>query len=232
MFSYSHISAILLLILSIILLYRLKDRIHLSSNSRAKIEYGYAFSLLIMECFYHLWLIGSSRWSIKFSLPLELCSITVILAIILLFSGNKYIYDIVFYAGIGGAIQAVLTPDLEVGFPHFRFFHFFYSHSGIILTACYFTWMKGYVPTIKGLFRTFLLLNLLLPFIYGINVILESNYMFLIQKPIGGSLLDYLGPHPWYILSLEIAALVTFFLLFFLFRGKELYNDKKRKLMR
>lgn len=38
----------------------------------------------------------------------------------------------------------------------------------------------------------------------------DMNYMFLKHAPLGGSLIDLLGPWPWYILSLVGVALVLF----------------------
>lgn len=182
------------------------------------IERLFAVSLLMMEIFYHIWMITTNRWSLTDSLPLELCSISLLVTIALLWTGNKNLYFFVFYAGIGGAIQAIGTPVLDVGFPHFRFFHFFYTHIGIILTALYFTWVKGFWPTFRGIVKTMIVLNLLLPFIFLVNHLFEGNYMFLRMKPINGSLLDFLGPYPWYIFSLEGVAFTIFVCLWLAFR--------------
>lgn len=46
------------------------------------------------------------------------------------------------------------------------------------------------------------------------------------QKPSNGSLLDYLGAWPWYLISLEIVAFVLFLLLYLPFLIKN--NIKKR----
>lgn len=180
----------------------------------------FGLSLLVIDILYHVWLVQSDRWELSNSLPLELCSISLLLTIVLLWTGNRLVYQFVFYAGIGGALQAMLTPVLDMDFPHFRYFHFFYTHAGIILTALYFTWVKGYRPTFKGVLTTLLALNILLPFIFWINYLFEGNYMFLQRKPSGGSLLDFLGPYPWYILSLEIVAFLIFIFLWFLFKKK------------
>ncbi|WP_342577471.1 TIGR02206 family membrane protein [Psychrobacillus sp. FSL K6-2843] len=220
MFSLAHWGAIAALITFILLLFITRARWTESEKNILSMERLFGLSLLVIDILYHVWLVQSDRWELSNSLPLELCSISLLLTIVLLWTGNRLVYQFVFYAGIGGALQAMLTPVLDMDFPHFRYFHFFYTHAGIILTALYFTWVKGYRPTFKGVLTTLLALNILLPFIFWINYLFEGNYMFLQRKPSGGSLLDFLGPYPWYILSLEIVAFLIFIFLWFLFKKK------------
>ncbi|MBS4196084.1 YwaF family protein [Lederbergia citri] len=218
MFSAEHFAAIIVLFLSLFLLFMFKKKFKIHSKKLVLFERLFALSLLIMELLYHAWLIRIGRWNLIDSLPLELCSISLIMAIFLLWTANKHIYDFVFYAGIGGALQAMATPVLDLSFPHFRYFHFFYTHIGIIITALYFTWVKGYIPTFKGIIKTLVMLNILLPIVFAVNYIFQGNYMFLKAKPVNESLLDILGPYPWYILSLEVVAIVIFVVLWLLFR--------------
>ena len=220
MFSAVHIISMITLCLLILLLYNCRNRWPIQQKIVQSIERFFALTLFIMDGYYYIWLVQTGRWDFGSSLPLELCSISLIVTIILLWTGNKKFYSFVFFAGIGGAVQAVATPVLDINFPHFRFFHFFYTHFGIILTALYFTWVKGYRPTFKGVIQTMIILNILLPFLFAINFLVEGNYMFLQEKPRGGSLLDYLGPYPWYILSLEFVAFIVFCCLWLLFKKK------------
>ncbi|WP_203249131.1 YwaF family protein [Sporosarcina beigongshangi] len=206
MFSVAHIAVIAVLFLAIValLIGRKKGPVP------QKVERLFALSLLAMEVLYHVWMMTTGRWTLASSLPLELCSISLLVTIVLLWTGNKHLTDFAFFAGIGGAIQAMATPVLDLGFPHFRYFHFFYTHIGIIVTALYFTWMKGYRPTFKGVVKTMVVLNLLLPLLFTVNYLFQGNYLFLREKPYNGSLLDFLGPYPWYILSLEAVAFIMF----------------------
>lgn len=228
MFSVVHIASMLTLSLLILLLFFSKNKWSEKPQEILFRERFFAFTLLIMDSCYYIWLVQTGRWDVGNSLPLELCSISLIITIMLLWTGNKKLYSFVFFAGIGGAIQAVATPVLDLNFPHFRFSHFFYTHFGIILTALYFTWVKGYRPTFKGVIQTMINLNILLPFLFAINILVEGNYMFLQEKPRGVSLLDFLGPYPWYILSLEFVAFSVFCCLWLLFkernkRGENVY---------
>ena len=147
MFSRAHWAAIVALFFVIVLLYFSKKKWSFQPQKLRRIERIFAWSLLIMDVLYYIWLFQAGRWNVSNSMPLELCSISLAMTIILLWTGNKHVYDFVFYAGIGGALQAVATPVLDMGFPHFRYFHFFYTHIGIVITALYFTWVKGYRPT-------------------------------------------------------------------------------------
>ncbi|MDW0115456.1 TIGR02206 family membrane protein [Sporosarcina thermotolerans] len=223
LFSTIHLATIIVLFCLIVYLFW--QRRNLSSRHTEQLktyERIVAGSLLAMEITYHIWLVTSGRWAADDSLPLELCSISLFVAIALLWTGNRYLVDFVVFAGIGGAIQAIATPVLDMNFPHFRFFHFFYTHAGIILTGLYFVWVKGYVPTFKGVIKTMMFLNIILPVIMVVNWLFDGNYMFLRMKPQNGSILDFLGPYPWYILSLEMVAFTTFVLIWLI-----LVKDKR-----
>lgn len=220
MFSAVHITSMITLCFLILLLFYNRNRWTIQQQKVQFMERFFALTLFIMDGCYYIWLVQTGRWDWGNSLPLELCSISLIITIVLLWTGKKMLYSFVFFAGIGGAIQAVATPVLDLNFPHFRFFHFFYTHFGIILTALYFTWVRGYKPTFKGVIQTMITLNVLLPFLFVINFLVEGNYMFLQEKPRGGSLLDFLGPYPWYILSLELVAFIVFSCLWLLFKER------------
>lgn len=220
MYSVVHISTLLLIAMLVFTLYWQRKRLQKNVARLKTPERFFALSLLVMDIGYHIWLVTADRWRLDDALPLELCSISLFVSIVLLWTGNRYLIDFVIFAGIGGALQALATPVLDMDFPHFRFFHFFYTHAGIILTGLYFVWVRGYEPTFKGVLKTMLTINAMLPIILAVNWLFNGNYMFLRMKPQNGSLLDFLGPYPWYILSLEAVAFILFTIIWLLLRKK------------
>ena len=217
--STSHFVILLLFFLVTIGLFLIRDRLKRKQLHSA--EYGAAIVLILIECVYHFWMFVNGSWDVSHSLPLELCNISLILTILLLLTKKKFFYEIVLFTSLLGASQAIFSPSLHYGFPHFRFFHFFFTHSIVIWVSLYFTWVKDYKPTIWSVMKVFVFLNFLLPFIMLINKISDGNYMFLSHKPEMPSLLDYLGPYPWYILSLEGLSIILCLIVWLVFREKD-----------
>ncbi|PYZ98280.1 TIGR02206 family membrane protein [Alteribacter lacisalsi] len=219
MFTWHHWLMIIILIIGIagIIIFRRALKDHVSRRW----EIGIAITLLLAEAGYHTWLIVTGNWGTHHALPLELCNISLVLIIVILLTRHRATQNIVLFIGIAGALQAIITPVLSYGLPHFRFVHFFYTHILIIWTAVYFAVVRGYRPAFSDVLKAMLFLNLLLPVILLINAQVEGNYWFLAGKPEEGSMLDFLGPHPWYIISLEFVAFGIFTLIWFIFKERK-----------
>ena len=61
---------------------------------------------------------GELRW--EDSLPLELCHWVLLACIVALFWPNRLAFEIAYFWGLGGTLQAVVTPDLGQGFPSWK----------------------------------------------------------------------------------------------------------------
>ncbi|MGX6441853.1 YwaF family protein [Neobacillus sp. K501] len=218
MFSISHFVIILLLFLVSIVIFRKREKMRHGTWRMA--EVGVAISLVVMETGYHLWMLMNGTWNVSHAIPLELCSISLILSVILLLTRKKIIYEILLFTALLGASQAIFTPLLTFDFPHFRFIHFFYTHLMTIWVVFYFTWVIGYRPTIWSVVKLFVFLNFLMPIIMLINKVVDGNYMFLSHKPKSASLLNVLGPYPWYILSMEGLLIGLSLLVWLILRSK------------
>jgi hypothetical integral membrane protein (TIGR02206 family) len=218
MFSVSHFVIIALLILGSFFIFLFKDKLKDKKWRRAEVAVG--ISLIVIEVSYHLWMVVNDMWDVSHGIPLELCSISLILSVLLLLTRKKVIYEILLFTALLGASQAIFTPLLNFDFPHFRFFHFFYTHLMMIWVVFYFTWVQGYRPTIWSVVKLFVFLNVLMPIIMLINKAVDGNYMFLSHKPNSASLLNLLGPYPWYILSMEFLLITLSLIVWLIFRKR------------
>ena len=146
-------------------------------------------------------------------LPLHICGVALFVVVFALLRRNQILYEIGYFWGIVGTLNAIITPQLGVGFPHYRFFQYFIVHGGIVASVLFATWGLRMRPTLKGLLRSFLLVNLYMVVIAGVNLLLKSNYMFICEPPYTKSPF-FFAPWPWYILILDGVALILFFVVY------------------
>lgn len=212
LFSLSHISMVLLTLFLIGWMYIYRERI--KERYKQQVKYILLVFLIVGEIFFHVWYLLHDKWDMIINLPLQLCSISLYLCAIMLLTRNYKVFEVAFFVSMIGAFIAIITPELFFGFPHMRFFQFFFVHIAIILSCFYMLWIEGFKPTFKSVIKAFITLNILAGFVFITNQIIGSNYMFLSRKPSNVSIIDFLGPYPWYILSLEVVALTLFILLY------------------
>ncbi|WP_243298424.1 YwaF family protein [Bacillus litorisediminis] len=222
LFSVSHLVIIVFTIMLIAGFYKWKKPLQ---PYRDLIRWGLLFALIGSEIYFNVWNIVIGEWSLLYTLPFQLCSICIYLCTFMLLTKNYRLFEIVYFLGLAGATQAILTPELFYDFPHSRYFQFFIAHIAIILSPLYMTWIEGYRIRFNSVIRAFLTLNVIAAAVFLINVRLGANYMFLMRKPNNTSLLDFLGPYPRYLIALEFIAFFLFLLLYFPFYQRNSKNE-------
>ncbi|MBI1294609.1 TIGR02206 family membrane protein [bacterium] len=210
LFSMAHLAALAVIAGLALLLPLLRGR----PSAQVWFRYGLATLLLVNEMSWHVWHWVNGQWTVQTMLPLHLCSVLVFGSAIMLVTRHYGIFEFAYFMGIAGALQALFTPDLTIhGFPHYRFWQTYISHGGIVLAALFMVIVVGYRPTWRSLWHVLIGMNVYLAFVGIVNWLLGSNYMFIAHKPETASLLDVLGPWPWYILSLEALGMTICLLL-------------------
>src|SRR5690625_4798600 len=116
MWDATHFITISIIGFSILLVYLFRDKL---KNYRKPIRITVGITLIVSRISLDIWYITTGNWYVDSSLPLELCSIASLLAGIMLLTKNLFLAEIIYFIGIGGALQAVLTPDLFYGFPQY-----------------------------------------------------------------------------------------------------------------
>lgn len=213
MMSGAHVAALLAAVLFFAYVVLNRRRWRDEAKGR-KVRHMMAGTLVGSEVVLQLWHVANGEWAVDYGLPLQLCSVTLLLSAVMLWTRSYRLFECLYFAGIGGALQALATPNLDYTFPHLIYFHFFIAHICIISASLYMAVVCRYRPTLASIGRTMLYLNVYAALVIVVNRLTGSNYMFLAHKPETPSLIDYLGPWPWYIGTMELVALATFLLLY------------------
>ena len=162
------------------------------------------------------WLTLDTPPSLDNLLPFHLCDIAAITAGLALITRRPILCALTYFWGLAATFQALLTPELSLGFPSWPFLTFFIQHFAIVATSLYLPVVMGWRPK-KPFWRSPLA-------VYGWSIgyitgalltdpLLRTNFGFVTRPPENPSLIDHLGPWPWYLFSMQAIAVVLFLLL-------------------
>jgi hypothetical integral membrane protein (TIGR02206 family) len=143
-------------------------------------------------------------------LPFQLCDWVIFACAAALLWQRQLAYELAWFWGLSGTLQAILTPDLVEDFPGVHFLTFQLLHAGVIVAVLYLTFGLGMRPRPGSVLRVWLWLQGYVAVTAVVDWLLGANYGYLWRKPGRASLYDVLGPWPWYLLSLEALSLALF----------------------
>ena len=149
-------------------------------------------------------------------IPLQLCDLALLMVVWALWSLQPAVTELAYFWGLGGSLQAILTPDLHDPFPSFGWAQFFFTHGSIVLSVVYLAVTGRVRPSAQSTWRAWGWLNGYALVAGLANWMFGTNFGYLAHKPSQPSLLDFFGPWPYYIVVMEIAALASFYLLYYL----------------
>ena len=147
-------------------------------------------------------------WSVQFTLPLQLTDAVSLVAIYALLTERLWAVELAYYWAFTATLQAVLTPDLGQDFPDALYFTYFGYHLGALVGSAFLVWGLGLRPRPGAMWRTFAATLAWACVAGAADVITGGNYMYLAWKPTHASLLNHMGPWPWYIAAGVLVALV------------------------
>lgn len=156
----------------------------------------------------------------KDSLPMHFCDLVALLLAAALITRRQRLAETGYLWGLSGTMQGLLTPGLKYDWPAPEYFAFFLQHGGVPVVALGLVFGAGLAPLPGALRRSLLWINAYLVVIFAFNFLLDTNYGYLNAKPDQASLLDVLGPWPWYLLAMEGLAVSFFALLLLPFRRR------------
>ncbi|WP_037064222.1 TIGR02206 family membrane protein [Pseudonocardia acaciae] len=165
-----------------------------------------AVVLLVLVVGEHVWEFDPEH--VVHTLPLHLSDLAPYTAACALWTRWRWACALTYYWGITLSTQSLLTPALAgPDFPSLQFLVFFASHSMVVWAAIFLTWGLRLAPSWRGYWFTVGVTGCWAAATLAFNALTGTNYGFLNAKPPTGSILDLLGPWPWYLVP-EVALLL------------------------
>ena len=184
-------------------------------RSERTVAWLLAGMLLVNYLGYEIYLAATVGLEWRKALPFQLCDWAMVSIIVALLSGRERWLEVAYFWGIGGTLQAILTPDLKVAFPHIRFVTFFVAHSGIVVAIAFMMIVKRFRPHWISIVRVFAWSELYFVLTIAVDLITGENYGYLLHKPEAASLLDLLSDQRVvYIFQMHLLALIFFVVLY------------------
>src|SRR5256886_7268135 len=207
------------------------------SQRLEKVIIGVLSAVLLVNYIVYLLFIRSQGlvdwWQI---LPMQMCDWGMVVVIVAMWTGSQRWFEVAYFWGIGGTLQAVLTPNLRYGFPDWRFISFFTSHCGIIVGVVFLMLIRRHRPYAMSIVRVWLWSEFYFVVTLAVDLLTGVNYGFLLHKPEAFSILSFLSDsRQLYLLQVHGVALLFFlalyapFAIFDLATGKSLRNAGKHK---
>ena len=150
-------------------------------------------------------------------IPIHMCSLSGFFIGIFLLTKKRLFFEIAFFWGIGGGINALITPDVTLTFPDPKYVLFFLGHGLLIVNIGYACIALSNRPTLDSVKNGIFFSLAVLPVIYIINLLLgpPANYWYLGAKPTEGqSIMDFFPDPPLHIPLLIIIGAFLFLLIY------------------
>jgi hypothetical integral membrane protein (TIGR02206 family) len=152
-------------------------------------------------------------WYTRDMLPLQLCDVAALLAVWALLTEDRRAIEPLYFFALSGTLPALVTPELDVGFPELRFVVYFAEHGLTVVAPLLLVIGLGHRPRPGAWRRAVVQVNSLAAAAALANHALGTNFLYLSGKPAGPTPFDLFGPWPYYVLVLEVLVLVVFRLL-------------------
>lgn len=175
-----------------------------------------ALAILILAgfVFEQVTYVARGEWSARRNLPLQLSDAVTLVSVAALWRPRAgLLTELVFFWAFSASLQGLLTPDLPDTFPDILYFTYFATHGGVIVAACLLVLGLRMGPRRWAVWRVYGLTAAFAALAAIGCVVTGGNYMFLRRKPSTGSILDALGPWPWYILGAAAIGLAILLVL-------------------
>ena len=188
----------------------------LSEDYRNYMLYGMGIYQLGVKFGSQISYVLSDNYILATNLPLQLCSISGILAGVVVFYRKQILLEFLYFFGIVGFIHSILTPQFtggETTWMEWAAFDYYIGHSMLFIVPIFLMMFYGFRLRKNAWWTSFIYLQLIVVIVSQANVIIgnNANYMYLAEAPIADNI--FILQDPYHILGFELAALAHFYLL-------------------
>lgn len=218
-FSFAHFLPIILLGIGIFLAYRFRNELR---NWKGEDTFRTIMGALLIfnECSYYwrLLYVGNANDGTQMMtfLPLQVCEWTAYITAFMLIKKNKHMYDVAFYVSLTLGLIPILTPAVitRTGLAHYRYYSFWFEHIMPILSVFYMSFVHGFRPDFRKVYKPLIMLSVLAVFAIFANLnISDANYMYLAAGTPGDSLANVLPSNLWARLAVAFGIVSVLFTL-------------------
>jgi hypothetical integral membrane protein (TIGR02206 family) len=166
------------------------------------------------------WLVRQGGWTPAIGLPLQLCDVATFLAAAALWTRRRGLAELLWFWAMAGTLLALLTPDTAEPYPGFLWFQFYVAHGGIVAAAVFLVIGLRLTPRPGAALRATALTAAYAAAVGAVDVVTGGDYLFLRRPPLHPTLLNVMGPWPWYLVGAAALAIALFALLQAPFRSR------------
>lgn len=219
LFSFDHMLVLGIALLGFISLFLAKGWLSLHIRLFQWLRWLLFAALLLSEVSYQYWAISHDVWKFNEQMPLHLCGIASLTAMIGLLTLRPFWVQVAFLIGVVPVALALVTPELPYDYHHYRFWKFSIHHVAIFWTSILLALIYPTVITLRSVLSVYGLLLVYAAVIgFVVNPMTDSNFLYLAGRPSTASPLDFFGDGIWYYVNLCVVALVLFLGQYALFR--------------
>ncbi len=179
---FTQLIALLFLIIPFILIFKYKDRLSTHKKERT-IAFSCTAFVVVLELIYHLQVILSVSTFREYllgktMLPLQMCALTLWLSVYAIIKKDERIFKFTFFTSILGGILSFIAPTLSLGPDHFRYYHFFIVHAGLILLNVYMYYVYRFRITKMDYLRASIVVVVVGALLIPFNFHLGTDYFY------------------------------------------------------
>src|SRR5229473_6991311 len=155
----------------------------------------------------------ANRAELAYALPFQLCDAAIFVSATALWLRQQLLVEVTYFWGLAGTIQAIITPDLRQHFPTLPFIQYYVAHGGVVAAALLLVVGLGHWPRRRAVIWVAALTIVYAAVVGLVDALTGADYLYLRAKPASATLLDLLGPWPWYIGWAALIGIALFLIL-------------------